>query len=100
MQQELKKTDGKPPADPLLMLRLENLIFAAAAEDRFVFAGLRKHDAGSILDAHLPKVVKGIASKILRAFFGHIARSWNDNTLGAASNRRNKATRLTIFKGL
>lgn len=72
VQQELLKTDGKPPVDPLLFLRMESKIFAAAAEDRFVFAGLRTHDAGSILDAHLPKVVKGVASKIIRAFLGHI----------------------------
>ena len=100
LQQELTKTDGKPPNDKLLLLRIENKVFAAVCEDRLIFSQLKVHDSGTLIDGHFTKVVKGITSKILRAFLGHIARSWNDKVMGATSNRRNNATRLTIFKGL
>jgi len=100
LQLVLPKTSGKPPTDRLLLPKLVNSVIAAVVEARLVFTELRKHDAGSLLDAHLPKMVKGITSKIIRAFLGHISRTHNEVVMGAASNKRNQATRLTIFKGL
>ncbi len=100
VQLELVKTSGKPPTDQLWLPRLEIRVFAAVAEDRLIFEHLRRHDAGSLLDAHLPRLVKAVASKIILAFLGHLSREHNEKTMGAASNRRNHATRMTIFKAL
>lgn len=99
LQLELTKTSGKPPTGRLLLPRLVNNVFAAAIMDRLVFEELRTHDSGSFLDPHLPKIIKGISSKIIRAFLGHISSIYNEKLMGAASSKRNRATRLTIFKG-
>ena len=58
LQLVLAKTSGKPLTDRLLLPWLVNTVFAAVVEDRLVFAELRKHDTGSLLDAHLSKMVK------------------------------------------
>ena len=100
LQLEMLKMSGKPPTDKLLLSRLLNKVFAAVVEDPLVVKQLRMHDAGSLLDAHLPKMVKGISSKNIRAFLGHISLTYNEKLMAAASNKRNRATRLTIFKNL
>ena len=98
LHHELLKSSGKPPSSSLFFQTLLVIVCHACAADKLVFEELLGHD--SIADPHRYHLVRATAAKFLKATLGHLGKTFAAQVVGAATNKRNKATRSIIFKGL
>ena len=67
-------------------------------QDRQIFAEVKGH--GELLNQHVPKIIKCLAHKFLKARLGHLGKLFTTAKHGAASEKRNQQTRILIFKGI
>ena len=100
LEHELIKRDGQPPRDKQFLAQLLLVIFQTCAVDRHVFGELADHDSSSLLDQHVPRLIKLLAGKYLKARLGHLGNEYTTSRVGAASSKRNQRTRAVIFSAL
>lgn len=87
------------PCDRRFLQHLAIDVCRAASENRLIFCDLSNHD-GEILDQHVPRLIKSLAEKYATAVLGHLVKQATEVKMGAAANRRNYSSRLTIFNSL
>ena len=99
--QALKLERAKPylPSDSRFLQHLSIHVYRAASSDRLLFPELDGHDA-TVIDQHVPRLIKALAEKYATALLGHIVKEETTARMGAAANRRNRMSRITIFKAL
>jgi hypothetical protein len=98
---ELNKINNIPPSNSNFIKNIERIVFRASTADRYIFKELYGHDANaSLFNMHVPIIIKAIVNKFALASLCHRTRGFVEERKGAASNTRNNATRLLIFKGL
>lgn len=97
LNEAILKTGGSPPSDPQFLRRLENVILHASVCDVHIF----KHLQHSVFEIdHIPNMIKAISRNYANARLGYLSKTYTTSKKGVASNVRNKATRLLIFKGI
>ena len=100
LEHELIKRDGKPPANKNFLERLLLVVFQTCAVDQLLFCELADHDANSLLDQHVPRLIKLLAGKYMKARLGHLGKEFTCSIVGAAANKRNQQARAVIFSAL
>ena len=100
LEHELIKRNGQPPRDKQFLAQLLLVIFQTCAVDRHVFGELADHDGNSLLDQHVPRLIKLLAGKYLKAQLGHVGNEYTTFRVGASSSKRNQRTLAVIFSAL
>jgi hypothetical protein len=98
VQLELVRTGGKPPTSNKVLEGLLHTVVQSSMQDRHIFAAIQGH--GELLNLHVPKLVKYLAHKFLKARLGHLGKMYTTHKIGAAAEKRNQQTRCLIFKGI
>jgi hypothetical protein len=98
LQLEIVRTGGKPPTNNNFFQKLLHTVVQSSMQDRHIFSEVQGH--GELLHQHVPKIIKCLAHKFLKARLGHLGKLFTTAKHGAASEKRNQQTRNLIFKGI